>query len=400
MNPTATIPAHVDPALVRDFDFYNVPGDKTDPNAAWTALQAGPRIFYTPRNGGHWVVTRGEDVATCLRDYTRFSSNPSSIPREFTPPIVPPLSIDPPDHRAYRNMLALTFSPRNVAKMEAEIRALTVELIEGFRARGECEFTGEFAFHMPIQVFMRLTNLPDTDRAMLLGLTEDRMRNADFQAGLAASMKLQSYIADIVQQRRAQPGDDLLSHIATATIERDGGRQLTMDELAPMGLLLLLAGLDTVASTLGLIASFLTRNPAYTQILLNDRTLIPGAIEELVRSHGVPNLARRVIADMEYQGIFMKGDDMVLVPVHLHGQDPEQFDTPAHIDFLRQKPHAGFGVGEHRCVGSHLARLELRIFLEEWLDRIGEFTLAPGKQPVYASGAVLSVLNLPLVWNR
>ena len=397
LSPHA-IPAHVDPALVRDFDYYQIPGADIDPHAAWIKLQDGPRIIFTPHHGGHWIVTRGEDVATCLRDYTRFSSFPGGIPKEKTPVKMPPVNIDPPEHRAYRMLLAARFSPRTVAQMETGIRELTVSLIEDFRARGHCDFVGEFAFRMPVDVFMQLAALPASDRDWLLERVETSMRNPDMAVGVPATQDLLGYIGKVVAERRANPGDDLLSHIATADIDMDGGRRLTEEELVAMCLLLLFAGLDTVASTLTFIARFFTTHPDALRTLHADRTRVPDAIEELIRRHGVPCLTRSVIADMEFQGVAMKKGDLVLVPVFMHGLDPEQFTDPTTVQFDREKPHIGFGVGEHRCVGSHLARMELRIFMEEWLDRIGTFTVRPGTTPRCGTGSVLSVQQLELCW--
>jgi cytochrome P450 len=397
LSPQA-IPAHVDPALVLDFDYFQIPGADIDPHAAWIKLQAGPRIIFTPHHGGHWIVTRGEDVATCLRDYTRFSSFPGGIPKEKTPVKMPPVNIDPPEHRAYRMLLAARFSPRTVAQMETGIRELTVSLIEDFRARGHCDFVGEFAFRMPVDVFMQLAALPASDRDWLLERVETSMRNPDMAVGLPATQDLLGYIGKVVAERRANPGDDLLSHIATAEIDMDGGRRLTDEELVAMGLLLLFAGLDTVASTLTFIARYFTTHPDALQTLRADRARVPDAIEELIRRHGVPCLTRSVIADMEFQGVAMKKGDLVLVPVFMHGLDPEQFTDPTTVQFDREKPHIGFGVGEHRCVGSHLARMELRIFMEEWLDRIGTFAVRPGTTPRCGTGSVLSVQQLELCW--
>lgn len=394
----ASIPSHVDPALVRDFNYYQIAGAETDPHAAWTRLQDGPRIIYTPHNSGHWIVTRGEDVATCLRDYTRFSSWPGGIPKEKTPLKMPPVNIDPPDHRAYRMLLVTRFSPRTIAQMEAGVRELTISLIENFRARGHCDFVGEFAFRMPVDVFMQLCALPVSDRDWLLGRVETHMRNPDMTVGTAATQELVGYIAKFVHERRANPGDDLLSHIATTKIDKDGGRLLNDEELVAMGLLMLFAGLDTVASTLTFIARYLASQPEYVDLMLADRSRIGDVTEELIRRHGVPALTRSVVADMEFQGVAMKKGDLVLVPVFMHGLDPEQFDNPTALNFEREKPHIGFGIGEHRCVGSHLARLELRIFMQEWLDRIGCFTVKPDTTPICATGPVVSVSRLELCW--
>lgn len=397
-SPPARIPPHVDPALVRDFDYFQIPTANRDPHAAWAGLQQGPRIIWSTCHGGHWIVTRGEDVVTCLRDHSLFSSWPGAIPREKAPLKMAPVNIDPPHHRAYRMLLAARFSPRVIARLEEEIRALTISLIETFRSRGHCDFVGEFAFRMPVDVFMHLAGLPAADRAWLLERVETHMRNPDMRLGTAATQDLIGYISTVVAQRRASPGDDLLSHIATQTIAIDGGRRLTDEELVAMALLLLFAGLDTVASTLTFIARYLAQYPEQVAAMQADQTRIPDLIEELIRRHGVPALTRSVVRDMAFQGVAMKRGDLVLVPVFLHGLDPAQFEDPTAVRLDRGKPHVGFGIGEHRCVGSHLARLELRVFMQEWLDRIGVFTLKPGSEPSCATGSVLSISRLELSW--
>ena len=400
MASSHVVPDHVPQHLVVDFDYYNFAGGADDLHLAWKKLHEGPDIFWTPRNGGHWVVTRADDTEQVFKDYERFTSTRGqSIPLQQGRFPFPPVEYDPPKHTDYRRLMVPYFTPKAVGDLERRARQLTVELIEAFVDRGECEFYSEFALHMPIGIFLGLVNLPDSDRLPLLELADIVVRSGDPQAVQDAFGKTWAYLGQKVAERASSPGADLFSGLMKAEI---GGRRLSTEELLGFGSVALFGGLDTVAATLGFVTHFLATHPEHRKQLIDEPTLIPNAVEELLRRFSVANLARSLARDMEFKGVTMKNGDPILAPGVLANLDERRFPDPLSVDFGRKDAikHLTFGAGAHRCIGSFLARTELKVFLEEWLKRIPDFTVTPGRQPVFKSGKVMAVLELPLSWTR
>ena len=390
-------PAHVRAAQVVDFDFYRPcePGD--DPFLAWKKLQRGPAMQWTPANGGHWIATRGRDVKTILSDWERFSSSSAFIPKMDRPRAVP-LEYDPPDHAPLRKILLPAFMPKAVKRWSDEARVLAIDLIDGFKGAGSCEFIADFAMQLPIVIFLRLLDLPLADREPLLEAVNATLRPTTEERRAAGRAYLNRYIADLVDDRTANPRDDLLSDALKADI---GGRVMNNAQAQGLASGLLGGGLDTVASTMGWAALFLAENPGHRQQLIDEPALIPKAIEELLRRFAVPNIARVVRHDIDYEGAAMKAGEQVLMSACMHSLDPEIFDDPLTVDFRRRDSykHSSFSHGIHRCVGAPLAMQEIRIFLEEWLGRIPIFRLDPADPPIRATGIVHGLTRLPLVWD-
>lgn len=395
-----TTPAHVPADRVFDFNIYDFAIDGAEYQAGMQRLQQGdvPEIFWTPHNGGHWVVTRSALINEVLNDYEHFSSRQIVVPKpQVERPPLKPLQVDPPQHLKYRDLLAAALSPKAVASLAQSARALAIQLIEEFKPRGECEFVSEFAQHLPIAIFMSIVDLPEQDRGFLTGLAEIVVREDDEQLRGEALMKIAGYGMQKVIERRANPGDDLLSSIATAKVD---GELLSDYDLTGMLTLLLLAGLDTVASMMGFFARFFALNPAHRRQLIEDPSLLNNAVEELLRRYPIANLGREVTQDFEYHGVSLKAGDMVVAPTALDGLDDRRFEDPLSVNFNRDKPiHATFGGGVHRCMGSMLARTELRLFIEEWLKRIPDFEIKPGTEVKIAARSVATITSLPLVWN-
>lgn len=397
------VPDHVPAHLVRDVDYFAVSGVEVDPHDAWLRIRKeAPAIFYTPRNGGHWIATGFDEVRDVLRDYERFSSYPPGIPSSLVlgPYPQPPVGADPPEHTPFRDMLQPAFTPRTVLAMEEFVRALTRDLIDAFIARGSCEFVGEFAHRMPIGVFLHLMGLPDADREQLLEHANQRMRGPTEAARIGGAMALADYAEEKLRERRADPRDDLLTRIAMFRID---GQPADYGQIRTLVVTLLLAGLDTVVNTLSLVARFLAEHPAHRAALLSrleDDQALMRATEEFLRRFGVPNIARCARIDQEFKGVRMRAGDPVLSVISMTGLDERKYPDPLRVDFERPLGlQVNFGAGVHRCVGAHLARLEIRVFLEEWLRRIPDFSLAPGNPPVGVGGAVLGLASLPLVWS-
>jgi cytochrome P450 len=396
-----SVPAHVPAGRVFDFDLYELEAEDGDFQAAYKRLNrpdVPDSIFWTPRNGGHWVVTRSQSIGEVLGNPDRFSSRTLSIPRPSVPeaPLMP-LQADGDDHRKYRDLLAPALSPKAVQTLGEGARKLCIELIEGFRLRGECEFVGDFAQHLPIAIFMKIVDLPMSERDALTEEADLALRGGSAEIREAARRKMGAYALQKVVERRAKSGEDLISRLVHAKLD---GKPLDDYTLTGMITLLLMAGLDTVAATLGFVARFMAQNPAHRQRLIEAPERIPDAVEELLRRFAVAVVAREVVSDCDLLGVRLKAGDMVLVPTGLDGLDEQRFDVPLTVDFERKRPiHSTFGAGLHRCMGSMLARMELKVFLEEWLRRIPAFTIKPGAQVTMMPSQVGALASLPLVWD-
>ena len=393
----ATIPAHVPPERVRDVDLYNLPGADDDVHLAWKKVQdENPDIFYTPRYGGYWIVTRASLLDQIWPDHERFSSRHISIPRiEGAAPQLP-IETDPPVHQHFRAPVSVALSPKAVRILTDRARALAIELIERLRPKGGCEFVHEFAAHLPMEIFLSIVDLPSKDREWLIARAEIMTRGGKVEDKQRALQEIFGYLEEWIRQRREHPGEDLLSRILQIRI---GDRPITHEEALSECALVLFGGLDTVAGTMGFIARFLARNPEHRRLLARQPDLIPHAVEELLRRHSIPTISRVLTRDVTIGGVTMKAGDFVQLTTVFHGLDERAWPRPLEVDFGRDvREHMAFGKGVHKCPGSNLARSEIRVFLEEWLKRIPEFSIAPGDRSVTATGAVAGVLHLPLVW--
>lgn len=400
-TPSVPKPDHVPSELVVDFDFYDLPGSGDDVQAAYAAVQKScPDIFWTPRNGGHWVATRAEDILVMQKDHQRFSYRhitlppmPAETPRQI------PLELDPPEHAHYRRPLMQALQPGAVARLEAGVHDVAVETIKTLVPRGGCEFVEDFAKVLPITVFLRMVNLPMEDKDFLLPIAEDSVRGRDAQTRFKAMQAMGGYLQKWVLERRETPGDDLLSQIVNVNI---GGERISHEEAISYAALVLFGGLDTVAGMLAFFARFLATHDDHRRAIvarLDDDAFLKTAIEEMVRRHGMANTARVVTHDFDYKGLTFKAGDRLLPPNLLVGLDERVNPEPMTVDFERKGGvHAAFGNGPHACPGAILARRELRIFLREWLSRIPDFRIKPGTRPVLATGMVNGVLKLELVW--
>jgi cytochrome P450 len=398
----ASRPGHVPPELVFDFDLFDIPGSQDDIQLAMRAYQQNcPDIFWTPRNGGHWVVSRADDIARMHQDWQHFSNDSYLIPKK--PPELPkelPLECDPPRHTELRKPLSAALMPKVVHELEDKIRALAIELVENVRTRGHCEFVDEIGQALPITIFLDLAGLPRQDRHFLQAITHETVHSPTQEQRFAGYAKLYDYLGAVVRERREQPGDDIISKIVNVS---DGGEKISEADAFSYASLVLLGGLDTVASLLGLVIRYLARNDDTRREIiahLDDEEFMRSASEELMRRHGVAITARLVVEDIELKGTQLKAEDMICVLHPMAGLDERFIADPLTLD-LRRPPfgtHTIFSGGPHVCPGSVLARRELKIFLQEWLRRIPDFNLAPGTEPTTTTAPVCCLHNLQLVW--
>jgi cytochrome P450 len=384
---------------VVDFDFYSPPGGDQDVHLAWKRLQeeAEGDLVWSTRNGGHWIFLRAEIIHKAYADYKHFSSQMLFIPRERGEAYHGlPNTIDPPESLEFRALLTPGLAPRSVKSLEPIIRKESISLIESFQRRGKCEFIADYASKLPVSVFMMLCDLPMADAPALKYLADQVPRPDGSMTMEEASRKIADYLTPYLEKRRATPGIDLLSKLATGSV---GDRQITFDEAMNLCSNTLFGGLDTVSVTHGFAMHFLATHPDLCRLIARDSSIIPNAVDEIFRRFAIASAGRLVQEDIEIAGVTLKKGDLVLLPTMLHGLDDRVYPDPLRFDIQRAVGATStFGNGHHQCPGRFLARTELSITLQEWLQRIPEFDLDRSAVVRMISGQVVAIDNLALQW--
>ena len=406
MQTSTRIPDHVPRELVRDFSIYDMPGMQKQANgcphaAIRESLKGAPPVFWGANNTrdglGTWVVVSAEDQREVLQDPATFSSmknNHLAALGESVPQI--PFEIDPPEHTAYRALLNPLLSPRAVTDMEPMARARAVELIESFRETGSCEVMQDFALPFAVNVFLNFLGLPYERSPEFLGWAEDTLRGPP-EVRNATVRKIHDFLSDLAERRRREPGKDFMTYLVQTQFQ---GRPLTDKEIRGISYLLLIAGLDTVAAAIGFDLHYLAQNPEAQARLRAEPQTIRSAVEEMFRAFPTIGLLRVATRDVDLKGAPVKKGDWVMCGSYVANFDPEEFPDPLTIDFEREdNRHNAFGYGPHRCLGSHLARRELIIGLEEFLSRLPPFRIKAGEDPVLHGGFVFGVDTLVLDWT-
>lgn len=392
-------PAHVRPDQIMDLDIYDIPIVDCDVGKTWLGIKAAAPspVFWTGLNGGHWVVLNGADVKSVYMTPAVFSSEDVFIPPNGSRDnILIPLEQDPPESLMYRKVVVPPLMPGNLASVTQVARDTAIELIEGFKADGGCEFVGDFSLILPVVVFMSLMGLPLEDRQYLSVLAEKSTRPESPAERLQGHEELKRYLQFHIDDRKANPRDDLLSKSVHATID---GAPISDFAARQFVLNTTIGGLDTVANLLGFVMHFLAHSPQHRRQLIDRPDLINNAADELIRRFGIVAMGRRAIQDVTLSGVEISQGDMVWAPTWMYGLDDMIVPDPLTVDFERASPpHMTFGGGPHVCAGMHLARRELRILLEEWLVRIPDFAVKSGGEVRVETGIVTGITRLPLVW--
>jgi cytochrome P450 len=372
----------------------------SEPQPIYRMLRENSPILRTDEGGT--VVSRHEDVEFALRHSELFSSDMDAVSIGNVRPLIP-LQINPPEHVKYRRLLDPLFAPKQVALLENDVRKLSNQLIDDFIDTGECEFNHTFAIPLPCTVFLRLLGLPLEDLELFLEFKNNIIRppakdQAEFERVQAATgQRIYAYFDKVLDERERQPRDDLMSGFLEAEVD---GQRLKREDILDICYLFLLAGLDTVTASVGCMVSYLASHPEQRQRLVDDPALVPGAVEELLRwETPVPGVPRVLTDAVELSGEQLEAGERVTVLLGSANIDEHEFPEPDHVDFERPaNRHLAFGGGMHRCLGSHLARLELRVALEALHERIPDYTIKPGEEPQYSMG-IRAVEYLPLVFT-
>lgn len=350
------------------------------------------------------IISRYEDVKFALRHPEIFSSDLVAVDIGQDRPLIP-LQIDPPEHAKYRRLMDPQLGPKEIAPLEADTRKLVNEIIDGFAGRGSCDIHAEFTVPVPCTVFLQLSGLP-LDRIEQFLTWKDNIIRPEVPFGdveAAAEIRrstgkaMYAYFGEVVDDRVANPGDDVISRFVHGLVD---DRSMTRDEILDICYLFILGGLDTVTSTLDCSIAYLAQNPEHRHAMVERPELVPHAIEELLRLHTpVMGVLRVVAQDHEMHGVKMSPGDSVMVMLGAADTDPDEFEeSHAFLTERETNRHFAFGGGPHRCLGSHLARFELKVALEELHKRIPDYAIADGADLEYSPG-IREIRELPLVFT-
>ena len=398
-------------ATVKPVQSWETDWDHADPaynqNAPqiWDQLRGTCPVAHTDRYGGAWLPVTHADVSAVARDTDHFSSEGAVLsnkpPRDqwvSMAPIggAPPITSDPPFHADARRLLLPAFSPQVVAEWEPEIRRLCNELIDNMGDLDTVDAAVQYAQNIPVYVIARMLGLPleDSDyfRETVHMVLEEI--GAEFGERQGAFEKLDAYLGMHVRDHIENPKDDLIGFLLNAKIY---DQPLSPEHVVGTIILLMVAGIDTTWSSIGSSIWHLAQHPADLQRMVNEPELLPTAIEELLRMYAPVTMARIVSQDAEIGGCPVKRGDSVLLPFPAANRDPEVFpDADKVIIDREENRHVAFGLGIHRCLGSNLARLELRVAVEVFIQRFPKFELANPSAVTWSLGQVRGPRKLPV----
>jgi len=361
---------------------------------------------FTHNEDGSITALRMADVNTVTRSHDVLGNGGRGPSMGGTRPLIP-LDLDGPVHTKYRKLLDPLFSPKRVALLEPRIRERARALIDTFVDRGEVDVFEEYCEPLPSSIFLGIMGLPQEDLEFFLSfkngiLKHDMSKSIDQIMAdiMAASEKCYAYFERVLEERstRDDPGDDLLGWLVTTSVD---GHTLSREEELDIVYLLMIAGLDTVASSMSCLITWFARNPDRRQEVLDDPSLWPAVVEELMRfTSPVSTGYRYPQVEMEVGGETIAAKQQVVVSWAAANLDPEAFTDPLTVDFHREtNPHIAFASGFHRCLGSHFARLEIRVALEELLNAIPNFRIRDGHEVHFTHNPRTPTNGLPLVWS-
>ncbi len=374
-----------------------------DPYPIQDDLRQRCPIAHTERFGGGWLPTRYEDVSAIAYDTEHFSSR-AIIMSNFRPPpeiapigTAPPISSDPPFHHDARKLLLSAFTKTSVGRQEPATRAFCHSLIDTFVDQDVVDAARDYAQHIPMRVIADMLGFPPEDGPQFRVFVENTLEGINLppEERIARMTALSDYLLAQVHDHLDNPREDLTSYLIDAELY---GHKLEPSHVVGSLILLLIAGIDTTWSAIGASLWHLAKTPADRRRLVAEPALLPTAMEEFLRAYAPVTMARLVKQDMHWRGVDMKADDWILLSFPAANRDTAQFERADEVVIDREvNRHAAFGLGIHRCLGSHLARMELRVALEVWLDRIPEFSLADPAAVEWSAGQIRGPRALPLL---
>jgi len=400
VSDAVPLTAHIPAALIVDFDAFDCGGLGEDPQARLAWLHDKPDVFYTPRNGGHWVVMSEAAAREIVALPEVFSAN---LPRHdrhvpAAMPYVVPLHADPPDHTLFRKVLAPLFTAAAVKQHEDRVRDIARALVRQCADAGCCDFPRDIAAPFHVAVFLHMVGVPQsraTDLLAWIGAIT-RMKDADSYA--QASAALGQFYRETIAARRRHPGDDMLSFLLAADYDGRPADDQTVISLCGN---LFVGGLDTVVATGSLIVLMLGRRAQLRARVREAARPLPDAlVDELMRRNATVTNARALTRDFDLHGIPFRAGDRVDLMYQLMATDPTRYDNPLEVATSGGgRFNIIFGLGAHRCIGTHMARLEMRVLLEEWLAQIPEFHVPPEARLTIRGGSVWAPDAVPLQWR-
>jgi cytochrome P450 len=365
------------------------------------ALREQYRYFWADEGQGYWVLTRYEDIREAFQTPEVFC-NHSIVATDPDPAYrFLPSFTDPPIHMAYRRPMNPWFSPGSVAKLEPRLRELARAEVERVAPDGRCDYVAAFGDRFPVAGFLASMGLPQDDADFFVSMVHrmDTRKDKDAVEEMTAAWgELGAYWRDMLADRRKHPLDpdvDFVTMMSRAKLNDD---PMPDDDIVDIMVTLTIGSLDTLKSQLGWQQWHLATHPEDLARIVADPSLIPSAVEEFLRAYPIVSMARKVTQDVDFHGCPMKKDDMVLLTIQAATRDPRQFPDPEQVQIDRSpNRHIAFGASEHRCLGSHLARCELQLAVEEWIKLIPTFHV-DSDEPLLAKGGQVALYELPLAW--
>jgi cytochrome P450 len=388
-----------------DFD-HTDPEWVADPYPIWDDLRARCPVAHSARYGGTWLPVRHEDVAAVAYDTENFTSRSVVVselrpgPEDLPAPIglAPPITSDPPFHALARRLLLPAFSPKRIAAYEPFTRELCVELLDSLAGQAEVDAAVDYAQHIPLRVIVRMLGFPQEDadlfRRFIRLVLEDVDQSVEEREALVQEGEIDAYMNARIAEHQAEPKDDLTTHLLEAELD---GAKLSLDHVRGTMVLLMIAGIDTTWSAIGASLWHLAQHPDDRRRLAAEPDLMPTAVEEFLRAYAPVTMARLVAKDVELNGRRLHEGDWLLLPFPAANRDPEFFPDADQVRLDRvENRHAAFGLGIHRCIGSNLARMELTVALEEWMNRYPDFELTDPTQVTWSAGQVRGPRRVPV----
>jgi cytochrome P450 len=388
---------------IHDFD-HTDPRWTEDPYPIWDQMRAQSPVVHTDRFLGCYLPTSYQAVKEIAHDTEHFSSRRVLV-RDTRPDLItqaaPPITSDPPAHKGAKQVLLPPFTPDAVKKLEPRVRAICNELIDQFIADGGCDAAARYTKHVPVRTIATMLGIPEHDSDLFIKWIHEVLELGikDNDRLMQAVRDMTAYFAGHIERRKQHPTDDLISTLMRA---RDRNGQPLSDEHVLGSLrLLLIAGIDTTWSAIGASLWHLARTPSDRERLIAEPELMPVAIEELLRAYSPVTMAREVMKETTISGCPVKPGNMVLLSFPAANRDPAMFpDADKVVIDRKENPHAAFGLGIHRCVGSNLARMEMTVAIGEWLKRIPDFRLDPAGKVRWSEGTVRGPRQLPLLFGK